>query len=60
VLFLMLIGQDAQMMDVPPVVSLFFICYNLVSWNAHKQSNVSHSSTEAEYKSLANATAEII
>jgi histone deacetylase 1/2 len=31
-----------------------------VSWSARKQPSVSRSSTEAEYKSLANATAEII
>ena len=33
---------------------------NLISWSARKQPTVSHSSTEAEYKSLANATAETI
>jgi hypothetical protein len=33
---------------------------NLLSWSAHKQVTVSRSSTEAEYKSLANATAEVI
>ena len=32
----------------------------LVSWQAKKQATVSRSSTEAEYKSLANATAEVI
>ena len=47
----MLIGHDAQMMDVPHVVLLFFICSNLVSWNARKQATVSHSSTKAEYVS---------
>jgi hypothetical protein len=31
-----------------------------VSWNARKQVTISRSSREAEYKSLANATAEII
>ena len=37
-----------------------FVASNLVSWNARKQATVSRSSTEAEYKALANATAEII
>lgn len=33
---------------------------NLVSWSARKQATVSRSSTEAEYKALANATAEVM
>jgi histone deacetylase 1/2 len=33
---------------------------NLISWCARKQATVSRSSTEAEYKSLANATAEMM
>lgn len=37
-----------------------FLGGNLVSWSARKQPTVSRSSTEAEYKALANATAEII
>lgn len=37
-----------------------FLGPNLVSWSARKQATVSRSSTEAEYKALANATAEIM
>jgi hypothetical protein len=37
-----------------------FLGKNLISWSARKQPTVSRSSTEAEYKSLANATAEMI
>jgi hypothetical protein len=33
---------------------------NLIAWSARKQATVSHSSTEAEYKAIANATAELI
>ncbi|CAM8986787.1 unnamed protein product [Rhodiola kirilowii] len=37
-----------------------FLGPNLISWSAKKQSTVSRSSTEAEYKALANGTAEAI
>lgn len=37
-----------------------FLGGNLVSWTARKQATVSRSSTEAEYKALANATAEMM
>jgi len=37
-----------------------FLGPNLVSWSARKQSTVSRSSTEAEYKALANATVEVM
>jgi histone deacetylase 1/2 len=37
-----------------------FLGTNLVSWSARKQATVSRSSTEAEYKALANATTEVM
>jgi len=37
-----------------------FLGSNLISWMARKQATVSRSSTEAEYKALANATAEVM
>jgi hypothetical protein len=37
-----------------------FFGNNLISWGSRKHSTVSRSSTEAEYKEVANATAEII
>jgi len=33
---------------------------NLISWSARKQATISRSRTEAEYKAMANATAELI
>jgi hypothetical protein len=37
-----------------------FLGSNLISWGARKQPTVSRSSTEAKYKAIANATAEIM
>jgi histone deacetylase 1/2 len=37
-----------------------FFGSNLIAWSARKQATVSRSSTEAEYKAVANATAELI
>jgi hypothetical protein len=39
---------------------LFFLGKNLISWISRKQNIVSRSSTEVEYKAVANATAEIM
>ena len=36
------------------------MCSNILSWPAQKQQSVSRSSTEAEYKTLADTTAEIV
>jgi histone deacetylase 1/2 len=37
-----------------------FLGTNLVSWSSRKQPTVSRSSTESEYKAIANATAEVM
>ncbi|XP_071680530.1 secreted RxLR effector protein 161-like [Lolium perenne] len=37
-----------------------FLGSNLIAWRARKQATVSRSSTEAEYKAVADATAELI
>jgi hypothetical protein len=37
-----------------------FIGGNLVSWCTRKQPTISRSSTETEYKTIANATAELM
>jgi hypothetical protein len=37
-----------------------FLGPNLISWCAKEQKTVSHSSTEAEYKTMTDATAEIM
>jgi histone deacetylase 1/2 len=37
-----------------------FLGTNLISWSARKQATISRSSTEAEYRALANATTEVM
>jgi hypothetical protein len=37
-----------------------FFCGNLIAWSSRKQATVSQSSTEAEYKAVADATTEVI
>jgi hypothetical protein len=39
---------------------MVFLVANLMSWSARKQPTVSRSSTDAEYKTIVNTTAEII
>jgi histone deacetylase 1/2 len=39
---------------------LLFFGGNLIAWSARKQATMSRSSTESEYKALANATVELI
>ena len=55
----MLIGQVVQMSDDPAMAFVYFFGGNLVSWSSKKQSVVSQSSTESEYRALALVVAEL-
>jgi TorA maturation chaperone TorD len=54
------IGTDVQMIEDQPVDLQCFLVKKLVSWSSRKQAMVSHSCTKAEYKAIANVTAELI
>jgi histone deacetylase 1/2 len=56
----MQIGRVVLMTENLLEALLCFFGPNLISWSARKQATVSRSSTEAEYKAVANATAELI
>jgi hypothetical protein len=53
-------GPSFLMTDGLQDAMLFFLGKNLISWISRKQNIVSRSSTEVEYKAVANATAEIM
>ena len=60
-IFLLTLMQTGQVVPihVVPLLATLFFCTNLVSWSFKKQSTVSRSSVEAEYRSLAVATVDI-
>jgi hypothetical protein len=58
--FLMLTTQGALTIGNPLEVLRCFLLPNLISWSAKKQPTISRSSTEADYKAMANATTEVM
>ena len=38
----------------------FLLSSSLISWQSKKQTHVAHSSTKAEYRTLANTTSELL
>lgn len=57
---MMLIGLVTLIHDEVLVVIVFFFGSNPISWSSKKQASVARSSTEAEYRSLANSAAEVL
>jgi hypothetical protein len=54
------IGQAALMIVAARGGFAVSLGSNMVSWSARKQATVSRSSTEVEYKALANAAAKLM
>ena len=57
---LMLIGQGIPLIAGPLQVIAFFLGSSLISWRSKKQTFVTHSSTEAEYRAFADTTSELL
>ena len=55
----MRIGPDVQMIGEAHM-DVFMIGTKTISWSSKKQPTIALSSTEAEYRSLANATCEVM